>query len=210
MVDLVGIEPTTSSMPWKYQGRPVLTAKDLLAGTVGKTGKIGAICYQNATKIASGLTGADLWGISPILRFRRFCRRPSATASTGERFAIALSSSVASTWSAPIVFVSSICLFKTPAVTIAPRCFAVNTAERPTPPAAPATSTVWPALIPVPPEISSLPVVVTRGRAAAWIKSSPLGTLARRGTGKRRVTLSTVGEQKRSLSTLHRQPRRRV
>ena len=39
-----------------------------------------------------------------------------------------------------------ICLFKTPAITIAPRFFAVNTAERPTPPAAPATSTVWPAL----------------------------------------------------------------
>jgi len=51
MVDLVGIEPTTSSMPWKYQGRSVLTAKDLRAGIVGKTGKIGAICYQFATKI---------------------------------------------------------------------------------------------------------------------------------------------------------------
>jgi hypothetical protein len=31
-----------------------LTAKDLRAGTVGKTGKIGAICYQNATKIGVG------------------------------------------------------------------------------------------------------------------------------------------------------------
>jgi hypothetical protein len=51
MVDLVGIEPTTSSMPWKYQGRSILTAKDLRAGIVGKTGKIGAICYQFATKI---------------------------------------------------------------------------------------------------------------------------------------------------------------
>jgi hypothetical protein len=50
MVDLVGIEPTTSSMPWKYRGMSVLTAKDLGAGIVGQTGKIGAICYQFATK----------------------------------------------------------------------------------------------------------------------------------------------------------------
>ncbi len=27
MVDLVGIEPTTSSMPWKYETRKSLTAK---------------------------------------------------------------------------------------------------------------------------------------------------------------------------------------
>jgi hypothetical protein len=72
MVDLVGIEPTTSSMPWKYQGRPLLTAKDLQAGRVGKTGKIGAICYQNATKIESGSNGADLWGISSIFAI---CKR---------------------------------------------------------------------------------------------------------------------------------------
>ena len=29
MVDLVGIEPTTSSMPWKFQDGVLLTAKDL-------------------------------------------------------------------------------------------------------------------------------------------------------------------------------------
>jgi len=65
MVDLVGIEPTTSSMPWKYQGRSILTAKDLRAGIVGKTGKIGAICYQIATKIREWVPRADRWGISP-------------------------------------------------------------------------------------------------------------------------------------------------
>ena len=50
MVDLVGIEPTTSSMPWKYHGGLLLTAKGLRTGIVGKNGKTGAICYQNATK----------------------------------------------------------------------------------------------------------------------------------------------------------------
>jgi hypothetical protein len=29
LVDLVGIEPTTSSMPWKFQVGVLLTAKDL-------------------------------------------------------------------------------------------------------------------------------------------------------------------------------------
>jgi hypothetical protein len=51
MVDRVGIEPTTSSMPWKYQGRSVLTAKDLRAGIVGKNRQnrryLLPICYQN-------------------------------------------------------------------------------------------------------------------------------------------------------------------
>ena len=32
MVDLVGIEPTTSSMPWKSQKRILLTAKALIVG----------------------------------------------------------------------------------------------------------------------------------------------------------------------------------
>ena len=68
----------------------------------------------------------------------------------------------------------STCLFKTPAITVAPRSLAVNIAERPTFPAAPATKTVWPALIPVA-ERSWLPVIVTSGSAAAWIKSRPLG-----------------------------------
>src|SRR5271167_1035760 len=40
-----------------------------------------------------------------------------------------------------MVFASSIWLFSTPAITTAPRCFAVNTAERPTFPAAPTTRT---------------------------------------------------------------------
>src|ERR1700691_1958649 len=77
-----------------------------------------------------------------------------------------------------MVFASSICFFKTPAITVAPRCFAVNTAERPTFPRAPTTKTVWPDLISVA-ERSWLPVVVTSGNAAAWIKSRPLGTFAK-------------------------------
>jgi len=36
LVDLVGIEPTTSSMPWNSQNRIVLTAKALKVGRVGK------------------------------------------------------------------------------------------------------------------------------------------------------------------------------
>jgi hypothetical protein len=40
---------TTSSMLWKYRVGPTLTAKGLGAGTVGKTGTIGPICYQFAT-----------------------------------------------------------------------------------------------------------------------------------------------------------------
>jgi hypothetical protein len=38
MVDLVGIEPTTSSMPWNSQNRILLTAKTLIVGRVGKNG----------------------------------------------------------------------------------------------------------------------------------------------------------------------------
>jgi hypothetical protein len=36
LVDLVGIEPTTSSMPWNSQNRIALTAKALKVGRVGK------------------------------------------------------------------------------------------------------------------------------------------------------------------------------
>jgi hypothetical protein len=35
-VDLVGIEPTTSSMPWNGENRNLLTAKALIVGGVGK------------------------------------------------------------------------------------------------------------------------------------------------------------------------------
>jgi hypothetical protein len=36
MVDLVGIEPTTSSMPWNVENSNLLTAKALIVGRVGK------------------------------------------------------------------------------------------------------------------------------------------------------------------------------
>jgi hypothetical protein len=32
LVDLVGIEPTTSSMPWNEENDDLVTAKDLIAG----------------------------------------------------------------------------------------------------------------------------------------------------------------------------------
>jgi len=51
LVDLVGIEPTTSSMPWKQKNRRSLTVKDLKTGRVGRTGAIGGICYQFATNL---------------------------------------------------------------------------------------------------------------------------------------------------------------
>jgi hypothetical protein len=42
-VDLIGIEPMTSSMPWKTQKRKLLTAKWLKVGKAGKTGLIGGL-----------------------------------------------------------------------------------------------------------------------------------------------------------------------
>jgi hypothetical protein len=36
LVDLAGIEPATSSMPWNYKNRILLTAKALIVGRVGK------------------------------------------------------------------------------------------------------------------------------------------------------------------------------
>jgi hypothetical protein len=36
MVDLAGIEPATSSMPWNYKDRNLLTANALKVGCVGK------------------------------------------------------------------------------------------------------------------------------------------------------------------------------
>src|ERR1035437_983527 len=36
MVDQAGIEPATSSMPWKYQGSRSLILKQLMAGQAGK------------------------------------------------------------------------------------------------------------------------------------------------------------------------------
>jgi hypothetical protein len=58
LVDLTGIEPVTSSMPWNEANIKILTAKDLLAGRVGKTGLIGDICDENATNfLTAGQTG---------------------------------------------------------------------------------------------------------------------------------------------------------
>jgi len=50
LVDLVGIEPTTSSMPWSSSNRKVQTVRYLRTGITGKNGPLGAICGQNAGK----------------------------------------------------------------------------------------------------------------------------------------------------------------
>jgi hypothetical protein len=42
-VDLIGIEPMTSSMPWNCRKRKLLTAKWLEVGETGKTGKIAPL-----------------------------------------------------------------------------------------------------------------------------------------------------------------------
>ena len=51
LVDLIGIEPMTSSMPWNDKIGVLLTVKDLWAGKVVQNGPIVAKCYQFATKI---------------------------------------------------------------------------------------------------------------------------------------------------------------
>jgi hypothetical protein len=60
MVDLVGIEPTTSSMPWNDENGNLLTAKALIVGRVGKNRQNRRVllpkcyqntCYQFATKL---------------------------------------------------------------------------------------------------------------------------------------------------------------
>jgi hypothetical protein len=43
LVDLIGIEPMTSSMPWNHQKRKLLTAKWLEVGITGKTGQIAPL-----------------------------------------------------------------------------------------------------------------------------------------------------------------------
>jgi hypothetical protein len=43
MVDLIGIEPMTSSMPWNCQKHKLLTAKWLEDGITGKTGQIAPL-----------------------------------------------------------------------------------------------------------------------------------------------------------------------
>jgi hypothetical protein len=65
-VDLIGIEPVTSSMPWNEANIKISTAKDLQTGQVGKTGLIGGICDKNATNFLAAGQRADLVGVSPI------------------------------------------------------------------------------------------------------------------------------------------------
>jgi len=43
LVDLIGIEPMTSSMPWNCQKTKLLTVKWLEDGITGKTGQIAPL-----------------------------------------------------------------------------------------------------------------------------------------------------------------------
>ncbi len=61
LVDLTGIEPVTSSMPWYVTIAKTLTLQHLRVGRVGKTGLIGTGCCQNAAK-TSGPQGLIVWG----------------------------------------------------------------------------------------------------------------------------------------------------
>jgi hypothetical protein len=58
-VDLIGIEPMTSSMPWNDQKPKLLTDKQLSVGRVGKTGPVCYQCYQFATKNLTERTRAE-------------------------------------------------------------------------------------------------------------------------------------------------------
>jgi hypothetical protein len=50
LVDLVGIEPTTSSMPCSFQGSRSLVFKHLRTGISGRNGVVGALSGQFPAK----------------------------------------------------------------------------------------------------------------------------------------------------------------
>jgi hypothetical protein len=50
LVDLIGIEPMTSSMPCCGSKTKLLMKQYLSVGKTGKTGLVGSICCQNAAK----------------------------------------------------------------------------------------------------------------------------------------------------------------
>jgi hypothetical protein len=61
LVDLIGIEPMTSSMPWNERKPKLLTEHGLRVGTVGKNGPIGGICDKNATNFLAAGHGLIVW-----------------------------------------------------------------------------------------------------------------------------------------------------
>src|SRR5215469_3120858 len=99
----------------------------------------------------------------------------SAMASSNSKPATAVSSSSASMRSAPRARASSICPFRTPAITVAPFSFATKTAERPTFPAAPDTNRVPPLSFQCERGQFSPGCVVSVGAAATDTKSIPSG-----------------------------------
>jgi hypothetical protein len=73
-VDLIGIEPMTSSMPWNEDVSILLTVKDLRVGKVGQNGPIAAKCYQFATKILPSRDGLSRGGPARISSPSRLLR----------------------------------------------------------------------------------------------------------------------------------------
>src|SRR5260370_33022627 len=69
MVDLGGIEPTTSSMPWNEENAKLLTLQDVIVGLGAKNRVNRRNLRPNcAQKLTSG-SRAGRWGIGPSLTF---------------------------------------------------------------------------------------------------------------------------------------------
>jgi hypothetical protein len=97
-VDLVGIEPTTSSMPWNEQNGNLLTAKDLTVGMVAENRRNRRYLRPNCAQELTSGPKADLWGISlfnflgdiailigTLKLFQRWCEHPEDALSSGNR-----------------------------------------------------------------------------------------------------------------------------
>ena len=66
LVDLVGIEPTTSSMPCCSRGSRSLVFKDLQTGTSGRNGVFGALSGQFPAKNSNERRRAAWAGVQAV------------------------------------------------------------------------------------------------------------------------------------------------
>jgi hypothetical protein len=68
-VDLVGIEPTTSSMPWRRKSSRRFVFKQLATGTSGRNGVFGAISGQFPAKNFNRQNSRAAWaGVQQLQR----------------------------------------------------------------------------------------------------------------------------------------------
>ena len=74
MVDLVGIEPTTSSMPCKKHSSRRLVFKQLATGTSGRNGVFGAISGQFPANVVQQKPESGLHGRRGLIASRASCR----------------------------------------------------------------------------------------------------------------------------------------